>query len=156
MSSQDPKSRRSLSPEAFDVFTNSLNNIPPPLPQNNITSPTSTRFGHDSYPATPTQPLPSCAESTRSDQATVVDAIAQTMIGEWMYKYVRRRKSFGIPDEPGTGENSVNGGTRHQRWVWIAPYERAVLWSSKQPTSENALMGKNVARLIADKALLVR
>ena len=141
--SQGPKSRRSLSPEAFDVFTDSLNNIPPPLPTNHITSPTSSGFRQNSYPVTPTQPFAPNTESAISDQATVVDAIAQTMIGEWMYKYVRRRKSFGIPDEPGTGENSVNGGTRHQRWVWIAPYERAVLWSSKQPTSGTALMGKN-------------
>ena len=143
MSSQGSKGRRSLSPQAFDVFTDGLNNIPPPLPINNITSPTSTGFRQDSYPVTPTQPFSPTTESALSSQATVVDAIAQTMIGEWMYKYVRRRKSFGIPDEAGTGENSVNGGTRHQRWVWLAPYERAVLWSSKQPTSGTALMGKN-------------
>jgi hypothetical protein len=27
--------------------------------------------------------------------------------------------------------------------VWISPYERAILWSSKQPTSGSALMGKS-------------
>lgn len=70
---------------------------------------------------------------------TVVDAIAQTMVGEWMFKYVRRRKSFGVGESKG-GDDSSND--RHKRWVWLAPYERAILWSSKQPVSGSALMGK--------------
>jgi Meiotic cell cortex C-terminal pleckstrin homology len=92
--------------------------------------------------------------STVLQQTSVVDAIAQTMVGEWMYKYVRRRKSFGVP-EPRNNEwdmmrngeelsaNITNTGVRHKRWVWLAPYERAVMWSSKQPTSGSALMGKS-------------
>lgn len=80
-----------------------------------------------------------------------VDAIAQTMVGEWMWKYMRKRKSFGIPEsaqvefevERNHGENtSGNGGIRHKRWVWLAPYERAIMWSNKQPTSFPALLGK--------------
>ena len=80
-------------------------------------------------------------------QTSVVDAIAQTMIGEWMWKYVRRRKSFGIPESPQaefeSGKNSGDNGSRHKRWVWLAPYDRAVMWSTKQPTSGPALMGKS-------------
>jgi hypothetical protein len=42
------------------------------------------------------------------------------------------------------GENTGgNGGIRHKRWVWLAPYERAIMWSSKQPTSGPALLGKS-------------
>lgn len=83
---------------------------------------------------------------------SVVDAIAQTMVGEWMWKYVRRRKSFGISEsaqaefevERNHSENNGgSGGIRHKRWVWLAPYERAIMWSSKQPTSGPALLGKN-------------
>lgn len=70
-----------------------------------------------------------------------------------MFKYIRRRRSFG-----GVGEskdnwegrnaeevsaNITNSGVRHKRWVWLAPYERAVMWSSKQPTSGPALLGKS-------------
>lgn len=78
-----------------------------------------------------------------SNQATsVVDAIAQTMVGEWMFKYVRRRKSFGIAESNGVDGTENSPGARHKRWVWLAPYERAVMWSSKQPTSGSALMGK--------------
>lgn len=86
---------------------------------------------------------------TSSDQTSVVDAIAQTMVGEWMWKYVRKRTSFGITEsaqaefESGRlGENTGNGGIRHKRWVWLAPYERSVIWSGKQPTSGPALLGK--------------
>jgi flagellar biosynthesis chaperone FliJ len=92
--------------------------------------------------------------STIPQQTSVVDAIAQTMVGEWMYKYVRRRKSFGVPESKMTdwdliknGEDVsssiTNTGVRHKRWVWLAPYDRAVMWSSKQPTSGSALMGKS-------------
>lgn len=80
---------------------------------------------------------------------SVVDAIAQTMVGEWMWKYVRKRKSFGVTDPPhvefdeARSNSESSGGIRHKRWVWLAPYERAVMWSNKQPTSGPALLGKS-------------
>ena len=84
-----------------------------------------------------------------SQQTSVVDAIAQTMVGEWMWKYVRKRTSFGITETPQAefemgrnGETGNSSGVRHKRWVWLAPYENAVIWSSKQPTSGPALLGK--------------
>jgi len=82
-------------------------------------------------------------------QANVVDAIAATMVGEWMWKYVRKRKAFGGQDSSAdvarASEEAVttSNGVRHKRWVWISPYERSVLWSSKQPTTGPALMGKS-------------
>lgn len=98
-------------------------------------------------------------------QTSVVDAIAQTMVGEWMYKYVRRRKSFGVGEAKDSwdGKNAdevsasiTNGGSRHKRWVWLAPYERAVMWSSKQPTSGPALLGKNGRKLTIQSVLDVK
>lgn len=91
-------------------------------------------------------PIETCNQSTN-----VVDAIAQTMVGEWMWKYVRRRKSFGVSESPqiefeagrSHGESGAGSGIRHKRWVWLAPYERAIMWSSKQPTSGPALLGKS-------------
>lgn len=83
---------------------------------------------------------------TQNQQTSVVDAIAQTMVGEWMWKYVRKRTSFGISENPQaefeSGKSGDSGGARHKRWVWLAPYERAVIWSGKQPTSGPALLGK--------------
>lgn len=94
-----------------------------------------------------------------SQQTSVVDAIAQTMVGEWMYKYVRRRKSFGKPDKDWDFGKSVeemsntSSGVRHKRWVWLAPYERSVMWSSKQPTDGTSLLGKSGRkRKFTDKA----
>ncbi|KOS21460.1 Anucleate primary sterigmata protein A [Escovopsis weberi] len=83
----------------------------------------------------------------------VVEAIAQTMVGEWMFKYMRRRKSFGVIDNANKDENS---NERHKRWVWLAPYERAILWSSKQPSSGSALMGKAGRKLIIQSVLDVK
>ncbi|KAF7552373.1 hypothetical protein G7046_g7425 [Stylonectria norvegica] len=121
----------------------------PPLPRNDITTPRSRARGSGHFRqhrhqlstntdnTTPTDPL---SLSSNAPQSTgVVDAIAQTMVGEWMFKYVRRRKSFGVPDSSTKDDNSND---RHKRWVWLAPYERAILWSSKQPSSGSALMGK--------------
>lgn len=85
--------------------------------------------------------------SSAAYQASVVDAIAATMVGEWMWKYVRGKKAFGgqesAADHAKSGDEAVStiNGVRHKRWVWISPYERSVLWSTKQPTTGPALMG---------------
>ena len=131
-----------------DAFDEGPLSFHPPLPNGVVASPYthSARQAPGSYHV---KSVPSLSGSAASDQTSVVDAIAQTMIGEWMWKYVRRRKSFGLPEsaatefENGRNEGGTNGGVRHQRWVWLAPYERAVMWSGKQPMSGSALMGKN-------------
>ncbi|RPB24603.1 hypothetical protein L211DRAFT_857209 [Terfezia boudieri ATCC MYA-4762] len=87
-----------------------------------------------------------------AQQTSVVDAIAQTM-------YVRRRRSFGVPDSPNGWDgkdDSAGGGQRHKRWVWLAPYERAVMWSSRQPTNGNALLGKSGRKLPIQSVLDVK
>ncbi|KAI1109295.1 hypothetical protein F5Y14DRAFT_39866 [Nemania sp. NC0429] len=134
----------------------------PPLPHNDITTPrirgaSKTRYKtHRSQPSTntanteSTNPIPGSGSQQVSG---VVEAIAQTMVGEWMFKYVRRRKSFGVADGGGREENSND---RHKRWVWLAPYERAILWSSKQPVSGTALMGKSGRKLTIQSVLDVK
>lgn len=104
-------------------------------------------FGHRHQLSTNTTYTGSGSVASAGYQASVVDAIAVAMVGEWMWKYVRKRKAFG-GQEPGlspSGEDSVlsSNGVRHKRWVWISPYERSVLWSHKQPTSGTALLGKS-------------
>lgn len=121
----------------------------PPLPRNDLTTPRSKEPGssyrrHRHGLSTNTDHTlntdPMSTSQGSNPQATgVVDAIAQTMVGEWMFKYVRRRKSFSVPDATGKDDT---GNDRHKRWVWLAPYERSILWSSKQPSSGSALMGK--------------
>ncbi|KAI9808835.1 MAG: hypothetical protein M1826_004050 [Phylliscum demangeonii] len=138
---------------------------PPPVPNDDRrTVPSGADRGPPIHRPTPSH-APSPPRATSSDSARgqqeIVDAIAQTMVGEWMWKYVRRRKSFGIPDHAhGAGDDlAVNGassGVRHQRWVWLAPYERAVMWSSKQPTTGTALLGKTGRKLTIQSVLDVK
>lgn len=126
----------------------------PPMPRDDITS----RYpngpqqaGRRSNTASSIFTASETPSEFPNQPTSVVDAIAQTMIGEWMWKYVRKRKSFGITESPQVefeaGRNNIDtggsNGLRHKRWVWLAPYERAVLWSNKQPTSGHALMGKS-------------
>lgn len=138
-----------MSPLSDDTGSPSL----PPLPSNEVIWPRDQHYmkpsPHRFYDRSNTDPT-----DTAFQQTTVVDAIAQTMVGEWMWKYVRRRKSFGVSDsraaewELGKSSEELSAhitstGVRHKRWVWVEPYERAVMWSSKQPTSGMALLGKN-------------
>ncbi|KAF5862854.1 hypothetical protein ETB97_011094 [Aspergillus alliaceus] len=144
----------------------------PPLPFDDITTPrrdrraSQGRSGHRAYPSSVFTHRRDDSTATSVQPTSVVDAIAQTMVGEWMLKYVRRRRSFG-----GVGEskdnwdgrnaedmsaNIANSGARHKRWVWLAPYERAVMWSSKQPTSGPALLGKSGRKLMIQSVLDVK
>ncbi|OGM41877.1 putative nuclear migration protein [Aspergillus bombycis] len=144
----------------------------PSLPLNDITTPQRIRRANQGRSNDSGHPTRAFSHQRDDSTATsvqptsVVDAIAQTMVGEWMFKYVRRRRSFG-----GVGEskdnwegrnveevsaNIANSGSRHKRWVWLAPYERAVMWSSKQPTSGPALLGKSGRKLTIQSVLDVK
>ncbi len=143
-------------PSQFDLVDDS-GLVLPPLLSDDTTAPSgldSATFVRRRKPVRHDSRSRPDSAKTILQQTSVVDAIAQTMVGEWMYKYIRRRKSFGVP-EPKYQEwdltkngdelsaSITNTGVRHKRWVWLAPYERAVMWSSKQPTSGSALMGKS-------------
>lgn len=141
----------------------------PPLPRNDLTTPRnrdrsgshyrrhrqelSTTTANTAHTANTlnTDPM-STSQASTSQSSGVVDAIAQTMVGEWMFKYVRRRKSFSVPD---AGKDD-SGNDRHKRWVWLAPYERSILWSSRQPSSGSALMGKSGRKLTIQSVLDVK
>ena len=132
----------SRSPPPFDRAEEPESPGLPPLPSNDITTPRNNAPRYNSHQYQPSTNTANTGDTAGSStQATgVVDAIAQTMVGEWMFKYVRRRKSFGVPESSSRDDSSND---RHKRWVWLAPYERAILWSSKQPSSNSTLMGKS-------------
>lgn len=127
----------------------------PPLPFDDITAPKEMRARKNLRAQAPSRTVGherQGSAATAVQQTSVVDAIAQTMVGEWMFKYIRRRRSFGVNESRDNleGKNAeemsasiTNSGVRHKRWVWLAPYERAIMWSSKQPTSGPALLGKS-------------
>ncbi|KAL3488461.1 meiotic cell cortex C-terminal pleckstrin homology-domain-containing protein [Aspergillus germanicus] len=140
----------------------------PPLPFDDITMPRHQRStrGRPGRPPSVSQHLTherQDSTATSVQPTSVVDAIAQTMVGEWMWKYIRRRRSFGGDKDNWEGRNAeevsasiTNSGVRHKRWVWLAPYERAVMWSSKQPTSGPALLGKSGRKLVIQSVLDVK
>lgn len=160
-----PRQKRSYSPPTISTESSATADShqfsqTPPLPIDDITAPGMKRNGRKRSNGAPAGPpardishAREGSTATTVQPTSVVDAIAQTMVGEWMWKYVRRRRSFGMSDNSRdqwdagktTEEVSANisgSGTRHQRWVWLAPYERSIMWSHKQPASGSALMGK--------------
>ncbi|KAF5018141.1 hypothetical protein F66182_9891 [Fusarium sp. NRRL 66182] len=52
----------------------------------------------------------------------MIQAITQTMIGEYLWKYTRKT---------GRGEMSEN---RHRRYFWVHPYTRTLYWSERDPS----------------------
>ncbi|KJZ76335.1 hypothetical protein HIM_04417 [Hirsutella minnesotensis 3608] len=155
--SQSPPPRP-LSPSAANAEVVGL----PPLPKNDITTPRNRDAGSGQFRrhrhqlsnttdfTNNTEPV---SQTSASQKPGIVDAISHTMVGEWMLKYVRRRRSFGMPEHTGKDDSSND---RHKRWVWLAPYERAILWSSKQPSSGSALMGKSGRKLKIQSVLDVK
>jgi Meiotic cell cortex C-terminal pleckstrin homology len=74
----------------------------------------------------------------------MIQAITQTMIGEYLWKYTRKT---------GRGEMSEN---RHRRYFWVHPYTRTLYWSDRDPSQagRGELRAKSVAieavRVITD------
>ncbi|KAI9795842.1 MAG: hypothetical protein M1833_006791 [Piccolia ochrophora] len=65
----------------------------------------------------------------------MIQAITQTMIGEYLWKYTRKA---------GRGEMSTN---RHRRFFWVHPYTRTLYWSDRDPATAGRaeLKAKSVA-----------
>ncbi|CAA9957080.1 Mcp5-PH multi-domain protein [Pyrenophora teres f. maculata] len=146
---------RSRSPTLPATPSNADTYSIPPLPSDIISA---SGYRHRHQMSTATAATGQSGTSTSISQTSVVDAIAAAMIGEFMWKYVRKRKAFGGPESPADARAAeeaslANHGVRHRRWVWISPYERAILWSSKQPTTGSALMGKSGRKLIIQSVL---
>ena len=74
----------------------------------------------------------------------MIQAITQTMIGEFLWKYTRKTV---------TGDMS---STRHRRYFWVHPYTRTLYWSEHAPQSagKSELKTKSVpieaVRVVAD------
>lgn len=74
----------------------------------------------------------------------IIQAITQTMIGEFLWKYTRKT---------GSGDMS---STRHRRYFWVHPYTRTLYWSEQDPQTagKSQLKTKSVpieaVRVVAD------
>ncbi|RMY69256.1 hypothetical protein D0864_11155, partial [Hortaea werneckii] len=76
-----------------------------------------------------------------STDPRMIQAITQTMIGEYLWKYTRKA---------GRSETS---NTRHRRFFWIHPYTRTLYWSERDPSTAGASMLK--AKSMAIQAVRV-
>ncbi|KAH7117848.1 hypothetical protein B0J11DRAFT_441702 [Dendryphion nanum] len=70
----------------------------------------------------------------------MIQAITQTMIGEFLWKYTRK-----------TGSGNMSG-TRHRRFFWVHPYTRTLYWSEQDPATAGRaqLKAKSVAILAVE------
>ncbi|KAJ5323447.1 hypothetical protein N7476_002047 [Penicillium atrosanguineum] len=74
----------------------------------------------------------------------MIQAITQTMIGEFLWKYTRK-----------TGSAEMSS-TRHRRYFWVHPYTRTLYWSESDPQTagKSELRTKSVpieaVRVVAD------
>ncbi|OQO10987.1 hypothetical protein B0A48_05242 [Cryoendolithus antarcticus] len=80
-----------------------------------------------------------------STDPRIIQAITQTMIGEYLWKYTRKA---------GGGKQS---STRHRRFFWVHPYTRTLYWSDTDPSraGSKVLKAKSLAvegvRVVSDE-----
>ncbi|CAG8580180.1 11073_t:CDS:2, partial [Racocetra fulgida] len=71
----------------------------------------------DSSYVEPSGPMP----GRSGTDPRIIQAITQTMIGEYLWKYTRRNFGTGISEK------------RHKRFFWVHPYTKTLYWSNKDP-----------------------
>jgi predicted nucleic acid-binding Zn-ribbon protein len=95
-----------------------------------FTSEIDQRFNIPGGPSFAANGLPPGATDPR-----MIQAITQTMIGEYLWKYTRKTGREGMSEN------------RHRRFFWIHPYTRTLYWSDRDPQSadKTTLKAKSVA-----------
>ncbi|KAL3417110.1 anucleate primary sterigmata protein a [Phlyctema vagabunda] len=58
-----------------------------------------------------------------STDPRMINAITQTMIGEYLWKYTRKAGRGGMSDN------------RHRRYFWVHPYTKTLYWSDRDPST---------------------
>ncbi|KAI1437855.1 hypothetical protein GGR50DRAFT_610291 [Xylaria sp. CBS 124048] len=77
-----------------------------------------------------------------STDPRMIQAVTQTMIGEYLWKYTRKT---------GRGEMSEK---RHRRFFWVHPYTRSLYWSDRDPAASNS-RGEMKAKSVPIEAVRV-
>jgi len=95
-----------------------------------FTSELDQRFNIPGGPSFAANGIPTGATDPR-----MIQAITQTMIGEYLWKYTRKTGREGMSEN------------RHRRFFWIHPYTRTLYWSDRDPQSadKSTLKAKSVA-----------
>lgn len=99
-------------------------------PQHSSTASSSSWNEKSSLP-TPTERSAALTDEMQSKEQ-LIDAIASTMMGEWVWKVPRRRRpSFDLQ----------RAGNKQRRWIWVSLEQRSIMWSSKEPKTMSAMAG---------------
>ncbi|SCV05322.1 LANO_0H04940g1_1 [Lachancea nothofagi CBS 11611] len=69
-------------------------------------------------------------------EPSIIPALTQTVIGEYLHKYYRRLGPFS------------NVTSRHERYFWVHPYTMTLYWSTNNPVLENPATNKTRAAAI--------
>lgn len=135
-----PSSRASATPRAR--FSSARSRTSRRSSRTSFESELDARFNIPSDPNNPYMAFNS--DGSGSTDPRMIQAITQTMIGEYLWKYTRKA---------GRGEMSNN---RHRRFFWVHPYTRTLYWSDTDPAAAGRaqLKAKSVAieavRVMAD------
>ncbi|PWN23370.1 hypothetical protein BCV69DRAFT_280980 [Microstroma glucosiphilum] len=79
---------------------------------------------------------------TDATDPVIIQAITQTMIGEYLYKYTRRAVRGGLSDN------------RHRRYFWVHPYTKMIYWTATDPGGDKATEGVSKAACIQDVSVV--
>jgi predicted nucleic acid-binding Zn-ribbon protein len=116
-------------PARFNTVTGKMT-VPPRERGNSVAaSMSSVASSRTSEPSINEGPLPALPTTPGSpavgSSPEMIHAITQTMIGEFMFKYTRRKVTKGISEK------------RHERFFWVHPYTKTLYWSSSDPGAQN-------------------
>ncbi|KAK3821951.1 MAG: meiotic cell cortex C-terminal pleckstrin homology-domain-containing protein [Linnemannia gamsii] len=65
-------------------------------------------------------------DSNTATDPTMIQAITQTMIGDYLWKYTRRPMASVISEK------------RHRRYFWVHPYNKTIYWSLNNPAADGS------------------
>lgn len=77
--------------------------------------------------------------ASESTDPSVIHAITQTMIGEYLYKYTRR-----------TMGRAGHSDKRHRRYFWVHPYTKMLYWTMSDPGGAAVTEGTSKSACIED------
>ncbi|KAI9832778.1 MAG: hypothetical protein M1819_003998 [Sarea resinae] len=131
--SQSPGSRAGTTPRPR--FSTGRSDVSSPVTRRSSVSSFASELDERFNIATPGMPGIPQGPAEGGTDPRMIQAITQTMIGEYLWKYTRKA---------GRGEMSDN---RHRRYFWVHPYTRTLYWSDRDPSSAGKaeLRAKSVA-----------
>ncbi|CAO1620343.1 unnamed protein product [Sympodiomycopsis kandeliae] len=103
-----------------------------------LTAADARRAGRGANKRASTGPANALGVDGESTNPEVIQAITQTMIGEYLYKYTRKTMRTGHSDK------------RHRRYFWVHPYTKMLYWTMADPGGARMAEGVSKSACIED------